>query len=177
MNPTVNFGFLGQISERKGVKFLLDSFQHERFKDCNLFLGGELQKTNIDFSIEDYDKTNMISQLSDEERNKFNVEKLYDWENIIIKNEIGEISAWDAYWYQAVFLNDGYSIYPNKSHIKNKGFDGTGMHCSNNDDWKTPLNSSQTNHFPNNISETKLFRFNTLLFYRYYNFRWYCKLY
>ena len=59
VNPTVNFGFLGQISERKGVKFLLDSFQHDRFKDCNLFLGGELQKTNIDFSIEDYDKTNI----------------------------------------------------------------------------------------------------------------------
>jgi len=127
------------------------------------------------FVKKDYDKTNMISQLSDEERNKFNVEKLYDWENIIIKNEIGEISAWDAYWYQAVFLNDGYSIYPNKSHIKNKGFDGTGMHCSNNDDWKTPLNSSQTNHFPNNISETKLFRFNTLLFYRYYNFKRYLR--
>ena len=62
-----------------------------------------------------------------------------------------------------------------KSHIKNKGFDGTGMHCSNNDDWKTPLNSSQTNHFPNNISETKLFRFNTLLFYRYYNFKRYLR--
>ena len=44
VNPTVNFGFLGQISERKGVKFLLDSFQDDRFKDCNLFLGGELQK-------------------------------------------------------------------------------------------------------------------------------------
>ncbi|MBH20129.1 MAG: hypothetical protein CL851_06830 [Crocinitomicaceae bacterium] len=59
VNPTVNFGFLGQISERKGVKFLLDSFQDERFKDCNLFLGGELQKTNIDFSIEDYNKSNI----------------------------------------------------------------------------------------------------------------------
>ena len=59
VNPTVNFGFLGQISERKGVKFLLDSFQDDRFKNCNLFLGGELQKTNIDFSIEDYDKPNI----------------------------------------------------------------------------------------------------------------------
>jgi len=59
VNPTVNFGFLGQISERKGVKFLLDSFQDDRFKDCNLFLGGELQKTNIDFSIEDYNKPNI----------------------------------------------------------------------------------------------------------------------
>ena len=59
VNPTVNFGFLGQISERKGVKFLLDSFQDDRFKDCNLFLGGELQKTNIDFSVEDYNKPNI----------------------------------------------------------------------------------------------------------------------
>jgi hypothetical protein len=127
------------------------------------------------FTGNDFDKVNLISGLDEKQRKIFNVEGLYDWENIIIKNELGEISAWDAYWYQAVYLNNGLTIFPNKSHVKNKGFDGTGMHCSNNDDWKTPLNSSQTKHFPNHISVSKLFRLNTLLFYRYYNFKRYLR--
>lgn len=127
------------------------------------------------FINEDFDKQNLISELDEEARKKFNVEGLYDWENIIIKNELGEISAWDAYWYQAVYLNNGLSIYPNRSHVKNKGFDGTGMHCSNNDDWKTPLNKNQTIHFPESLNIDRLFRTNTLLFYKYYNFKRYLR--
>ena len=74
-----------------------------------------------------------------------------DWENIIVKNEEGTISAWDAYWYQAIYLNNGFTLYPNKSHVINEGFDGTGMHCSDTNDWKTPLNSSETKRFPKKI--------------------------
>lgn len=59
INSTVNFGFLGQISERKGLKYLLQAFQDNKFKDCNLYIGGEIQKTNIDFAIDDYKQSNI----------------------------------------------------------------------------------------------------------------------
>mgnify|MGYP001286051212 CR=1 FL=1 len=95
-------------------------------------------------------------------------ENLYDWEDIIVKNELGKISAWDAYWYQAVFMNKGLTLYPNKSHIRNEGFDGTGMHCSSTNDWITPINMSITKRYPNKIKLNKLYMFNTLIFYRYY---------
>jgi len=120
------------------------------------------------FINENYDKHNFISELSETRRKEFNYEDLYDWENIIIKNELGVISAWDAYWYQAIFLKGGFSIFPNKSHVKNKGFDGTGMHCSENDDWKTPLNKRKTITFQEKISINKLFKLNAMNFYRYY---------
>ena len=120
------------------------------------------------FVNEDYDKKNFISSLSENDRKKFNVENLYDWEDIIVKNELGKISAWDAYWYQAVFMNKGLTLYPNKSHIRNEGFDGTGMHCSSTNDWITPINMSITKRYPNKIKLNKLYMFNTLIFYRYY---------
>ena len=120
------------------------------------------------FVNEDYDKKNFISSLSENDRKKFNVENLYDWEDIIVKNELGKISAWDAYWYQAVFMNKGLTLYPNKSHIRNEGFDGTGMHCSSTNDWVTPINMSTTKRYPNKIKLNKLYMFNTLIFYRYY---------
>lgn len=120
------------------------------------------------FVNEDYDKKNFISSLSENDRKKFNVENLYDWEDIIVKNELGKISAWDAYWYQAVFMNKGFTLYPNKSHIRNEGFDGTGMHCSSTNDWITPINMSITKRYPNKIKLNKLYIFNTLIFYRYY---------
>lgn len=125
------------------------------------------------FINQDFDKINFISNLDNKQKKNFNVEGLYDWENIIIKNELGEISAWDAYWYQAVYLNNGLTIFPNKSHVKNRGFDGTGMHCSNNDDWKTPLNKNETKYFPKVVKINRLFKMNTLLFYNYYNYKRY----
>lgn len=127
------------------------------------------------FVERDYDKNNFISELPKEKRDIFNVNGLYDWENIIVKNEQGLISAWDAYWYQAVFLNNGLTLYPNKSHVNNEGFDGTGMHCSDTNDWKTPINTVRTKHFPNKIKISKYFMFNTLNFYRYYQFTRYLR--
>ena len=125
------------------------------------------------FINEDYDKKNFISSLDIDKRNNFNMGGLYNWEDIIVKNEIKKISAWDAYWYQAIFLNDGYSLYPNKSHTQNEGFDGTGMHCSNISDWKTPLNRNKTKKFPDKIKISKIFHYNTILFYKIYNYRRY----
>ena len=125
------------------------------------------------FINEDFDKRNFIYSLEESERKRFNVNGLYDWEDIIVKNEIKKISAWDAYWYQAVFLNNGLSLYPNRSHTQNEGFDGTGMHCSNISDWKTPLNTGKTKNFPDKIQISRLFNFNTVLFYKIYNYRRY----
>ena len=92
-----------------------------------------------------------------------------------MKNEMGKISAWDAYWYQAVFMNKGLTLYPNKSHIRNEGFDGTGMHCSSINDWVTPMNKSITTRYPNKLELNKLFMFNTLSFYRYYQLKRYVR--
>ena len=164
---------------KKGNDFLQKSFNVESnhidiFDNLNMENVSLIAESLMEMFInEDFDKRNFISSLEESERKRFNVNGLYDWEDIIVKNEIKKISAWDAYWYQAVFLNNGFSLYPNRSHTQNEGFDGTGMHCSNISDWKTPLNNGKTKNFPDKIQISRLFNFNTVIFYKIYNYRRY----
>lgn len=123
----------------------------------------------------DYFHQNLISQLSKEDINRFNIFGHYDWENILIKTKSGSVNSWAAFWYQAIFLNDGLSLFPNKSHTQNGGFDGTGEHCSDVNDWNTSLNKNKTTTFPNKLSTSKTFLFNSKLFFKIYNFKRYLR--
>ena len=42
----------------------------------------------------------------------------------------GKNDSWAVRFYVSMFLNNGVFLYPNKSLLKNIGFDGTGVHCS-----------------------------------------------
>ena len=59
IKKNIKVGFLGQISERKGLRFLLEAFIDNKFKDDELFIGGNIQKTNIDFEIKSFKKDNI----------------------------------------------------------------------------------------------------------------------
>ncbi len=115
-----------------------------------------------------YFNENFISKLSEDTINEFNVDGHYDWENIIKKTMLGSVNSWAAFWYQAIFLNEGLTLFPNKSHTQNGGFDGTGEHCSDVNDWKTRLNNNKTVYFPDKLTVSKIFLFNTKLFFKIY---------
>ena len=123
-----------------------------------------------------YHNQNLISNTSPENIRKFNFSNLYDWENIIIQSLKNNASIWDAYWYQAIYVNNGYSIFPSISHSQNYGFDGTGVHCGINDEFKTRLTTHKTKHFTQKRSTNQLYHFSYKLFYRrnklvdYYNY-------
>lgn len=127
------------------------------------------------FISKNYHKENIISNKNSEDIYKFNHNGLYDWEDIIKKHQLQKTSIWDAYWYQAVFLENGYSVFPNKSFVQNFGFDGTGVHCSDTNDWKTKLNNKKIRHFPKNIDVGKVHYLNTIIFYKFYNFKRYLR--
>ena len=94
-----------------------------------------------------YDK-NLISDLSETERKKFNFYNLATyWENALKLDGIGANSVWDAYWYQTIFLNRGMTVFPQVSHVQNMGFDGTGLHCGDEDIFKTKINRKETVKF------------------------------
>ena len=85
-------------------------------------------------------------------------------ENVLIKHEQNQGSIWDAYWYQAIFLNNGLTIFPSKSHTQNYGFDGTGLHCGINNEFDTKINVSKTKMYTENFSENALFLFSLKMF-------------
>ena len=113
-----------------------------------------------------YHKENYISKRSESEIKKFNISNLYDFENIIVKHQKNEGSIWDAYWYQGMFLNKGLSIFPTRSHIQNFGFDGTGLHCGENDEFDTKINKSKTLNYSNKIKVHNFYALSFRNFYR-----------
>jgi hypothetical protein len=121
-----------------------------------------------------YYEKNIISTLEDSERRKYNFYDLATyWESALKLDQVNKNSIWDAYWYQTVFLNNGLTVFPQQSHIQNSGFDGSGIHCGVNNDFDTEINDTKTIKFPKQIKESKLYRFNTYLFYKKYTTRRY----
>lgn len=49
-----------------------------------------------------------------------------DYANMLVSHK----ECWDINWYFYVFKNSGLNVFPTKSLIKNMGFDGTGVHCT-----------------------------------------------
>ena len=66
----------------------------------------------------------------------------------------GKKNIWDIKWYGTVMLNDGLSLYPNKSLVDNIGFDGSGTHyVANVVGHKSKMRSSKIDTFPSVIAE------------------------
>ena len=141
INSTVNFGFLGQISERKGLKYLLQAFQDNKFKDCNLYIGGEIQKTNIDFAIDDYNQSNIkflgkIKQLD-----------FFEKIDVLVHPSLIEGSA--KVIYEAMAAGVVPIATKNSGSIIDNNIDGLIIKTCSSDDVKEKMSYVKEN-FPNN---------------------------
>tara|TARA_X000000368_G_scaffold418964_1_gene421112 strand:- start:3206 stop:4156 length:951 start_codon:yes stop_codon:yes gene_type:complete len=118
-----------------------------------------------------FHERNYISEKTPSMIKKFNVSNLYDFENIIVKHQQGEGSIWDAYWYQGMFLNNGLSIFPSMSHVQNYGFDGTGLHCGENEEFDTKLNPNKTKKYTKKNTISYFYGLSYRFFYRKIKFK------
>ena len=135
-------------------------------------------KNNWNIFIENklYEK-NLISELSDKDKNQFLFYGYADyWEEAIKKDLSGENSVWDAYWYQTIYINKGLTLFPNTSHVQNNGFDGSGIHCKENDLFFTPLNNKKTLTYPKKFKINIIYKLNTYLFFLNYRRKQYFEI-
>lgn len=63
----------------------------------------------------------------------------HDLENMLINQVRGDIDSWAVFWALYVIKNKGFSINPYNSLIENIGFDGSGEHCDESDEFRTKL--------------------------------------
>jgi len=116
-----------------------------------------------------YYEKNLIPSFDRNQKKKFLFYGFANyWEDAIKKDLKGDNSVWDAYWYQTIFINKGLTLFPNRSHVQNGGFDGSGLHCKDNDLFDTPINKSSTQLFPTKIKESLMYKLNTFLFFMNY---------
>ena len=111
-----------------------------------------------------YEK-NLISELNDKDKNQFLFYDMQTTEEAIKKDLAGENSVWDAYWYQTIYINGGLTLSPNVSHIQNEGFDGTGLHCKENDLFFTPLSKKEPKFFRRRQKLVRLTRLILIYFF------------
>jgi hypothetical protein len=62
---------------------------------------------------------------------QFNYDNSYPYAKIMESQLKQRKNTWDILWYWTVFRRDGLTLYPRRSLVRNIGFDGSGVHCSN----------------------------------------------
>lgn len=92
------------------------------------------------------------------------VQRAFDYENcldncLMMKQQMEEhiIDSWAIRAYWSMFKQDGMTLFPNERLCENIGFDGTGVHCNTEGDYKCgKLAEHEITEFPEKAEETEL---------------------
>lgn len=103
---------------------------------------------NIDWNIIDYEE--FISKKKSVKRFKRGGNDLPKLLEMQMK---GRIDSWAIRWCYNQFKQNKYTIYPCKSLITNIGFDGSGTHCGNGNEYNVNIFNDFTYNLSNNIEE------------------------
>lgn len=85
----------------------------------------------------------LIEEFSKNDIYQFNIEDCeVDYWKQVVCNDLDIISTWSIFWYATIFRNKGLCLSPTISYVTNIGFDASGVHCGNKDNF---YNSSTIN--------------------------------
>ena len=91
---------------------------------------------------------NLNNKIVEEQIKDFNFKNLLTTNyNQLTANENKKISTWAIFWYQTIFLNNGYCLMPSKSVVLNKGFEN-GEHGTGNQNAIKKLSNNKISNFP-----------------------------
>ncbi len=90
----------------------------------------------------------------------------WNYFQLLIKQERGEVDSWAIRWYASVFLAGGLCLHPSQSLVNNIGHDGTGVHCGISRVFRSPLNEKRITKFPSNIIKSELVQKQLEQYYR-----------
>lgn len=69
-----------------------------------------------------------VLKTDQEMRSRFDLDGSFSYFNMMKKQMAGEIDSWAIRWYWSVFKNQGCTLFPPITYVKNMGFDGSGSH-------------------------------------------------
>ena len=113
---------------------------------------------------------NLISSNNKKIRRRFNFFGLSNWEQQLIDNDRGKINSWAIFWYQTIFLNNGFTVYPTRSHVFNDGMDGSGTNSGITKLFNVKLSKSESKNFQQIIKSEFINTFFTIFFYVRFKF-------
>jgi len=114
-------------------------------------------KKDTDFLIDTFDNKMIYD---------FNLDDAYDYFSQVKNNKLGKINTWAIYWYATIYLQDGLSLHPSSSFVKNIGHDGYGEHCVKSNTYDVELCMEYPIKFSNKLVEDVLARKVLRVFYK-----------
>lgn len=66
-------------------------------------------------------------------QHEFNVRDGYPYYRLLNEISMGKVNAWSISWYATIFLKRGFCLVPDKSLVRNIGFDNSGTNCEPTD--------------------------------------------
>lgn len=100
------------------------------------------------------DGSKLLEEIERTKRtNEFDFFGSYPYTQMLIDQISGKNNSWAIRWYASAFLKNKLTLYPGKSYIENIGNDGSGTHCSDNDDYTTEVVQSKQEFYKVTIRE------------------------
>ena len=81
-------------------------------------------------------------------KSSFNFNNSYNYFSMLENSFKNNISSWGIIFYLYLFTNNMVTLFPNISHIKNKGFDGSGNHKSKTNIFNDKFYTNKNIKFP-----------------------------
>ncbi|WP_309400650.1 glycosyltransferase [Cerasicoccus maritimus] len=75
----------------------------------------------------------LINKVKAKGLSAFNVDDSFNHFATLEENASGARDTWAIRWYATLYLNNGYSLYPHKSFVRNRGFDKEATNCKESD--------------------------------------------
>lgn len=101
------------------------------------------------FNLNCISKENL--KMNAHEKKKFNLNNSYNYYKILKKHYKGQVNSWAIQWYYFVFKQNGYTIYPYKTLVRNNGFDGKGSHTFSSKKYFGNINDKFNISYPDNL--------------------------
>jgi hypothetical protein len=72
----------------------------------------------------------------------------------MLENQIaGRADSWAIRWYGSLWLRGGLALHPNRSLVRNMGFDGSGENSGSSAAWAVDMRTEPVTRFPALIEE------------------------
>lgn len=79
---------------------------------------------------------------------RFNFNKSYDYFSMLENSLNRKINSWGIIFYLYLFVNNKITLFPHRSLVKNRGFDGSGSHKSKNNVFNTKFSNIKKYKYP-----------------------------
>lgn len=87
-------------------------------------------------------------QTDSQLRRRFDLQDSYPFFHLLERQARGQADSWAIRWYLSVFRQNGLTLFPPVSLVQNRGWDGSGTHCTSGRQFDTPLATQPSWNFP-----------------------------